>query len=200
MLGNALIDMYAKCGMLEKAREVLEELPTRNVVSWNVLIVGYAQQGQGHKALVCFKLMQKEKIAPNEVTFLCVLSACNRSGLLDKARILFENMSREYGIMPNVEHYSCMMVSFGCAGHFDKAISALKLIPSCKCLAVWLALLSTCRKWGNVKLGRMAFYQAVELDRDCGTAYALMAEIFAAAGMQEDAEMVKSMRLKYDVV
>ena len=44
MLGNALVDLYAKCGMLTKAEETLEELPIRNVVSWTAIIAGYACQ------------------------------------------------------------------------------------------------------------------------------------------------------------
>eukprot|EP00250_Pteridium_aquilinum_P027703 c35530_g1_i1 orf=207-584(+) len=44
-IGNTLVNMYAKCGALEKAREVFNKLPARNVASWNVLIAGYAHHG-----------------------------------------------------------------------------------------------------------------------------------------------------------
>ena len=45
VLGGALVDMYAKCGAISKARQMLDGLPLRNVVSWNALIAGYAQEG-----------------------------------------------------------------------------------------------------------------------------------------------------------
>ena len=47
--------MYAKCGALRQEQSVLEKVPSRNVVSWNALIVGYAQNGQGQQDLDCFE-------------------------------------------------------------------------------------------------------------------------------------------------
>ena len=199
-VSNALIDMYAKCGMLEKAQEVLEDLSIRDVVCWSVLIAGYARKGKGLESLKCFKRMQSEGLSPDEVTLLCVLSACCHAGLLDEIQMLHRDMVKKYGVTPNVEHHACMVMVYGYAGDFDKAVSVIKVMPSSDYHDVWVALLGGCRKWGNVELGILAFDQAVQLDDSCAVAYVLIANIFAAAGMQEDAEMIKSMRLKYDVV
>ena len=196
-LASALINMYAKCGMLAKAQEVLEKLPLRSQVSWSALIAGYAQQGQGEKALQCFKQMQNEGVSPNAVTILSVLSACSHSGLLDEAQMVFGEMTKKYGISPTLEHHTCMVLVFGCAGEFDKATSVIQVMPVLSDPAVWLALLGSCRKWGNVELGTLAFDQTLQLEKTCGAAYVLMANIFAAAGMQKDAESVEAMRLKY---
>jgi pentatricopeptide repeat protein len=163
MLGNALVDMYAKCGMLARAEQTLDELPIRNAVSWSAVIMGYAQQGQGCEALNSFKRMQIDGIHPDEVTYLCILSACSHSGLFTEALTLFENMKQEYGILPKLEHHTCMVMVFGGAGCFDEAISAIGMMPSTDHLAIWLALLGACRKWGNPKLGRIAFDQALKL-------------------------------------
>ncbi|MCO5609779.1 hypothetical protein L7F22_064011 [Adiantum nelumboides] len=75
LLGTALVDMYAKCGVLQKAQKVLEELPIRNVDSYNALIAGYAEQGQGQEALGCFQRMQTECISPDSVTYTFILKA-----------------------------------------------------------------------------------------------------------------------------
>ena len=197
VLGNALVDMYAKCGVLGKAQEVIDQLPIRDIVSWNALISGYAQQGKGRAALNCFEWMQSEGLFPNEVTFLCILSACSHSGLLDEAEMLFRNMDRNYGVSPNIEHQTCMMVSFACEGRFDEAMSIIQVMPSFGSSDAWLALLGACRKWANVVLGELAFNQTIRLDYTCASAYVLMASIFAAAGLQEDAKRVETMRLKY---
>ena len=196
MVGNTLIDMYGKCGFLGEAFKVLEKAQVGDIVSWNVLIVGYAQQGQGHKALVCFKLMQKELIAPNEVTFLCILNACSHAGLMDEAETYYLSMSNKYGISPSIEHHTCMVMIFGCSGQFDKAISVIKTMESFNSHPVWVALLAACKKWGNVKLGRLAFDQTVQLDNTCAAVYVLMASIYIAAGLQEDAQKVEAMRNK----
>ena len=116
VLGTALVDMYARCGMLEKARKVLEELHLRDVIAWSALIAGYAQQGQGHEALKCLKHMESEGISPDSITLLCVLSACAHSGLVNDAKMLFEIMATKYCIFPNLKHLNCMVVVFGCGG------------------------------------------------------------------------------------
>ena len=95
VLGNALVDMYAKCGMLEKAHKVLKELPVRDVVSWCTLISGYAQQGQCGQALDCFEQMKNEDLSPDNIAFVCALKACGHIGNIDKGeRIHNEILTR----------------------------------------------------------------------------------------------------------
>jgi pentatricopeptide repeat protein len=197
VLGTALVDMYAQCGHLAKAQEVLQALHVRDVVAWSTLIAGYAQKGQVEMALQCFAQMQKEGLSPDDVTFVSVLNACGHSGKLDEAQAYYENMKTKYGITPKIEHHTCMVVVFGYMGRFDKAMSVLRTMPSPGDPSVWVALLSACRKRGNVKLGKLAFEQAIELDRGYCAAYVLMASIYLAAGMQEDAEIVEAMRLRH---
>ena len=98
---------------------------------------------------------------------------------------------------PSLEHHTCMVAAFGYAGHFDKALSVIRAMPCSHYPVVWLALLRACREWGNVKLARLAFDQIVRLDKSCTAAYALMANTLAANDMQENAEKVEAMRLKY---
>ena len=197
MLGTALVDMYAKCGAPAKALQLLQELPTQDIVGWNALISGYAQQGQAKEALKCFEQMQEDKISPDDVTLSCVLSACGHSGLIEDAQIVLNTMIRKYNILPNLEHYTCMVVAFGYSGRFDKALSVIHAMPSSDYLVVWLALLGSCKKWGNVKVGRLAFDQSVQLDNTCTIAYAHMANIFVVSGMHKDAQRVEAMRMKY---
>ena len=90
-----------------------------------------------------------------------------------------------------------MMIICGCLGRFEKAMSVIKAMPDPVRPVIWLTLLGACRKWGNVKLGTFVFDQVLQLDDVCTTAYVLMANIFATAGMHEDAEKVETMRLKY---
>ena len=198
VFGNALVDMYAKCGVLAKAQQVIEELPVRNVVSWNALISGHAQGGQGHEALNCLKYMQSDGLSPDEVTFQCVLRACGRNGLVNDAEMLFGDMSLKYGIVPSIEHHSCVLVVLGCAGYFDEVLSVTKVMPFSDHPIVWLAVLNACRKWGNVKLAKFAFNQIVEFNHNCAAAHVLISDIFAAAGMKEEVKKIESMKLKHE--
>ena len=163
VLGTALVDMYARCGALPKAYEVLQKLPNRNIISWNALISGYAQGGQGIEVMTCFKQMLCEGLTPNIVTFSCLLNACSHSGLVDEGETCFVNMSQSHGMFLDLEHYTCMVDIFGRAGHLDKAVMAIKEMPCSDYPPVWAALLGACRKWGYVNLGRFAFKNASQL-------------------------------------
>ena len=87
-LASALINMYAKCGAFSKAKQVLEDLPTRNSVTWNALISGYAQQGHGQKALDCFGKMQLEGISADAFTFTSILKACGSIVAIEEGQII----------------------------------------------------------------------------------------------------------------
>jgi pentatricopeptide repeat protein len=163
ILGNTLVDMYAKCSMLKKAQQVLDGLPSRDLISWNTLISGFAQHGQAYNALESFEQMRSEGFVPDQVSFLCILSACSHSGLSSEALIYFESMVRNFSFIPDLEHHICMVMAFGSNGCFDNAISVIEaMLSSCNNPRSWLALLGACKKWGNVKLGRLAFDRVVQ--------------------------------------
>ena len=168
-LGNAVVDMYAQCGMLAIARQVLEELPFRDVASWNTLMSTYAHKGQPHEVLYCFEHMRSEGLSPNKVTLTSVLSACGRSGLSKEAETLFSYTTKRYGVIPNIEHHSCMVAIFGCVGHFSKAMSLMQYTPSLDNMVLWITLLGACKKWGNVELGTLVFDQVLQLDNRFAT-------------------------------
>ncbi|KAI5082473.1 hypothetical protein GOP47_0002216 [Adiantum capillus-veneris] len=198
LLGTALVDMYAKGGALVKAQQVLEELPCRDVVSWSALVAGYAQWGQDKEVRNCLDRMQREGFPPNLVTFSSVLNACSRSGLVEDGYMYLMDMVTKYGVQPHVEHYSCLVDLLGRAGHLDRAIKVIQIMPYFHHFGAWSALLCACQKWGDVNVGRWAFEQAVRVDKSNAAAYVLMANIYSAAGMQEDASKVNAMRMEVD--
>jgi pentatricopeptide repeat protein len=69
-VGSALIDMYAKCGEVELARQVFDRMSQRDVVSWTSMIGGYAQKGHADEALELFQQMQQTGMKPNLVTIV----------------------------------------------------------------------------------------------------------------------------------
>ncbi len=86
VVGNSLIDMYAKCGSIEDAKRVFNKLPSRDVVSWNVMIFGHVKYGQGQKALELFRQMQAEGVQPAPLTLVGVLNACASVVALEEGR------------------------------------------------------------------------------------------------------------------
>ncbi|KAG8363528.1 hypothetical protein BUALT_Bualt19G0031800 [Buddleja alternifolia] len=82
-VGNALVDMYLKCGDIESARVVFRRMLVKNLVSWNSMISGLAQSGEYRKALSVFREMRKEGVEPDEVTIVGILNSCANLGALE---------------------------------------------------------------------------------------------------------------------
>ena len=194
VLGTALVDMYCRCGALEKAHETFEQLPVRNLVPWNVLMAGYAQLGQADVVLHLYRKARMDGIVPNLVTFVVMLSACSHAGLLKEGDNLFHEMCGVYHLTPALEHYTCMIDLFGRSGCFNKVNTLLDKVSYSGYLPLFLSVLGACGKWRNLKLGRWAFEQALQLDAKCGVAYVGMENIYVAAAMHTEADGIGVLR------
>ncbi|KAK1581164.1 hypothetical protein Q3G72_003738 [Acer saccharum] len=104
-VGNALVDFYCKCGILETASKVFNEMGKKNVVSWNVMISGLAFNGKGELGVDLFEQMTSEGMSPNDSTFVGVLACCAHAGLVEKAWELFGSMTGKHHIEPKLEHF-----------------------------------------------------------------------------------------------
>ncbi|KAH7443404.1 hypothetical protein KP509_02G033100 [Ceratopteris richardii] len=94
IVGNALMDMYIKCGAVEKAKEVFIKIRFQSVVSWTTLIRGYAQGKQYEEALACFEHMQEAGFTPDVVAFVCILKACGSLRGLDEGQKIHAEVVR----------------------------------------------------------------------------------------------------------
>ncbi|KAL3645158.1 hypothetical protein CASFOL_010338 [Castilleja foliolosa] len=190
---TGLVDMYAKNGNLKAARVLFDELTDRKLVSWNAMITGYAMHGHAHEALDLFNKMVG-KAQPDHITFVGILSACNRGGLLEKGHMYFDSMVRDYCIEPTVEHYTCMVDLLGHFNKLDKAyrlITKMTLVPDS---GVWGALLNSCKIQANVELGELALERLIELEPNNAGNYVILSNIYAQAGKWERvAKLRKSM-------
>ncbi|KAK6926607.1 Pentatricopeptide repeat [Dillenia turbinata] len=83
-VSSALVTMYAKRGNIASANDVFKRQRERDLVSWNSMISGYAQHGDGKKALAIFEEMQKENWELDAITFIGVITACTHTGLVDE--------------------------------------------------------------------------------------------------------------------
>jgi pentatricopeptide repeat protein len=192
-VGNSLVTMYAKCGNIEDARNMFDRVPERNVVTWNAVISGYAQHGEGKEALLFYEQMQKEGMGPNDVTFLCVLSACNHAGLVDEGCHYFYTMCEDHGIAARAEHYACMVDLLGRSGRLDEAEDFIKKMPLEPDAGLWKSLLGACRIHGNTVLGQHAAEQLFKLGAQHTSTYVLLSNIYAEAGRWDEVAKVRRM-------
>ncbi|XP_044503043.1 pentatricopeptide repeat-containing protein At3g29230-like [Mangifera indica] len=193
LLSTALLTMYAKCGAMDLARNVFNEMPEKSVVSWNSMIMGYGIHGEGDKALEMFMEMEKRGPTPNDATFVCVLSACTHGGLVLEGWWCFDLMQRVYKIEPKVEHYGCMVDLLGRAGLMKDSEELVRKMPMGAGPALWGALLSACRTHSNSELAEIVAKHLMEMEpRDVGP-YVLLSNIYASEGKWDDVENVRRM-------
>ncbi|KAK3183945.1 hypothetical protein Dsin_031231 [Dipteronia sinensis] len=128
-LGTALIDMYSKCGSLEDARKVFDQMQVKNLATWNAMITSLGVHGHGEKALALFAEMKKENVQPDAVTFVGVLCACVHTNNVNDGYRYFHYMTERYGITPISEHYTCMIELYKRAEMDDEVQQLLNSMP-----------------------------------------------------------------------
>jgi pentatricopeptide repeat protein len=151
-VGSSLVDMYAKCGSIYEAQMVFNRMSSPNVVSWTVMLQGYATHGLAKEALAHFKQMWQQGIAIDKVTFVALLSACSHAGLVHEGLHYFESMGSLYGVSATMEHYACVVDLLGRAGHLQEAEDFINVMCCAPDTSVWTTLLGACRIHGNVEM------------------------------------------------
>ncbi|KAG6526842.1 pentatricopeptide repeat-containing protein At3g26540-like isoform X1 [Zingiber officinale] len=152
---GALVDMYSKCRLIEYAIKIFEEESTRDLILWNTIILGCAYNGRGEQSLDLFEEMKKE-VAADNVTFIGVLLACVSQGYVDLGRRYFDSMSNEYGIIPRIEHYECMIELLGKYGWMVELEDFIQRLPFEPTIPMWIRIFDCCREHGNIRLGERA--------------------------------------------
>ncbi|KAK1430817.1 hypothetical protein QVD17_13853 [Tagetes erecta] len=193
--GTALIDMYAKCGCIEKSLDVFYRLNEKDTASWTSIICALSLNGKPDKALELFHQMKEFGFKPDDITFIGVLNACSHGGLVEEGWMHFESMKSLYQVEPKIEHYGCLIDLLGRAGLLKEAEKVINKIPKEKddiLVPVYGALLSACRLYGDVDMGEHLAERLSEIERGDSSIHTLLANIYASVGRWEDVKKVRS--------
>ncbi|KAG9152450.1 hypothetical protein Leryth_015835 [Lithospermum erythrorhizon] len=193
-LTTGLVDMYAKCGLVEKAREIFELCHKKNVFTWNALLVGLAMNGDGKLVLDYFSRMVESGTRPDGVTILGVLVGCSHAGLVNEARRIFNEMECIHGIPPELKHYGCMADLLGRAGLTKEAMEMIEAMPIKGDVFVWGGLLGGCRLHGEVEMAEKAAEHLMELKPEDGGAYSILANMYVNAERWDDLVKIRKLR------
>lgn len=193
ILATVFVDMYGKCGNIGKAIQMFNNMPAKNVYSWNSMIAGLANSGLGRQAITLFWKMRLVGIEPNDVTFIGLLSACAHSALVDEGRMFFDMMIGVYGIKPSEEHYGCMVDLLARAGMIKEAVDFMEGMPIEPHPGLLGALAGACRTHGELELGEEVAKRLIELEPHHGGRYVLLANMYAAARRWDDMSTVRKL-------
>ncbi|KAG6519456.1 putative pentatricopeptide repeat-containing protein At3g49142 [Zingiber officinale] len=144
-VGNTLIAVYARCGRFSDASQMFDEMPKRDVVSWNAMIAGYAKHGQFERALdLCKEMVAQQNPTPDSGTLASILPAMSRTEIanVELMRKLFDEMSNK-----NIVSWNAMIAIYAnnsmpreavdlfskmeIAGIEPDAVTLASILPAC---------------------------------------------------------------------
>ncbi|KAK1388750.1 Pentatricopeptide repeat-containing protein [Heracleum sosnowskyi] len=179
---TAIVDMYCKSGSIDMATEVFEASPVKSLSCWNSMIFGLAVNGCEEKAIELFSRLLSSNLKPDDVSFIGVLTACNHSGMVDKAKYYFSLMRESYEIEPSIKHYGCMVDILARAEFIKEAGELIECMPMSPDAIIWGSFLSACRRCGNMEMAQWAAHHLKEFDVDDASSHILMSNLYAATG------------------
>lgn len=193
ILGTSLVNMYSKCGNIDKAAKAFTEMQTKTMISWSSMISAFSQHGRSQEALQLFEEMLSAGEKPNKITFVGVLSACSQAGLVDKALQYFDMMKTRYKIKPIMEHYACLIDMYVRLGRLEEAFDLTKKMGCEPNDVIWSILIAGCRSQGNLELGYYAAEQLLKLKPKDNETYVLLLNMYLSAERWQDVSRVRKL-------
>lgn len=191
-LRTSLVDMYAKCGAITEAMAVFRgaQVGRTDVLLWNTMIGGLATHGLVVESLELFTEMRQIGIAPDEITYLCLLSSCAHAGLVREAFYFLESLKRQ-GMEPKSEHYACVIDALSRSGRIDEAYRFLLEIPLEPTGSMLGALLSGCLNHGRLEIAEIVGRKLIELEPDHDGRYVGLSNAYAVVKRWEEAKVMR---------
>ncbi|WOL01641.1 pentatricopeptide repeat-containing protein [Canna indica] len=198
-LGTALVDMYSKHGYLGYCTNVFEATVEKEVCTWNAMMSALAGNGKAAEALHLFDQMRVAGLQPNHITFVALLTACARQKLVDLGLKWFKLMTSEFGLVPLMEHYGCVVDLLAKAGFIKEAIQFIRRMPLQADASVLGALLGACKVHENAQVGDDVGKQLISLQPWHSGRYMILRNIYAASGRWDDAAGIKNAMEKLSI-
>lgn len=182
-VASALIDMFGKLMDTAQAEQVFNKITVKTVPIWNNMINAHGMNGDGQKALELFREMQSSGCAPDEITVMCVLTACSHAHLVSDAFLIYCSLG-ELGIEKTLRINSIMVDTLARASRIDDAVQFAERMEVVD-LATWRLILGACRSQNNVQQGEYAAQQALKFDPYNATIFVLLSQLYASANEWE---------------
>ncbi|KAL1209915.1 Pentatricopeptide repeat-containing protein [Cardamine amara subsp. amara] len=194
-VGNALVNLYAKCGDINESNRAFGDIGNKDLVSWNTMLFAFGIHGLADQALKLYDNMIASGTKPDNVTFICLLTTCSHSGLVEEGCMIFKSMVKDYGIPLEVDHVTCMIDMFGRSGHLaeakDLATTYNSLIANHSNSSSWEALLGACAAHWQTELGREVSKVLNIAKPSEEMSFVLLSNLYCSSGRWKEAEDVR---------
>ncbi|KAK9289707.1 hypothetical protein L1049_007866 [Liquidambar formosana] len=140
---NALVSFYLRIGRTEEAESLFRRMQSRDLVSWNAIIAGYASNNEWLKALELFhQLFSLEMVKPDSITVLSILPACAHLHNLEVGKKIHGYILRHTGLRENTAVGNALISFYAKCNDIDAAFQTFLMI-SMRDLISWNAMLDS---------------------------------------------------------
>ena len=192
-IATSLVDMYAKCGIIDQANWVFDMILSKELPLYNAMICAYALHGRALEALAVLKQLEEEGIEPDNITFTSVLSACSHAGLVNEGLELFSHMVSKFHVKPTMEHYGCVVNLLSRCGNFDEALRLILTLPCKPDAHILGSLLAACRDCHEIELGNYLSKHLLKLEPDNPGNYVALSNANAASGRWDEVSYMRNL-------
>lgn len=192
-VSTALVDVYAKCGCLSRAKRVFDHVSSNELPVYNAMISAYALHGQAGEALAVYKNLKEARIEPDVITFTSVLSACSHTGLVNEGLEIFIEMVSKHHLSPSMEHYGCVVSLLSRSGRLDEAFRLILTMPYEPDAHIIGPLIAKCREHNEIELVEHLSKYLLELEPDNSGNYVAISNAYAAAGRWDDVSEIRDL-------
>ncbi|TKY54717.1 Pentatricopeptide repeat-containing protein [Spatholobus suberectus] len=155
---SSLLNMYCKTGFVSEARELFDEMPQRNTVSWATMISGYASLELADEALELFELMRREEEgeSENEFVLTSVLSGLTSHAFVDTGRQV-HSLAVKNGLVSIVSVGNALVTMYAKCGSLEDALRTFDLSGN-KNSITWSAMVTGFAQSGDADKALKLFY------------------------------------------
>ncbi|XP_027339286.1 putative pentatricopeptide repeat-containing protein At5g08490 [Abrus precatorius] len=196
-LKGALLDAYAKCGIISRAYKIYQSSADKDLVMITAMIGGYAMHGMIEEALQIFSHMLMLGIKPDHVIFTSILSACSHAGRIDEGLKIFYSIEKIHGMKPTMEQYACVVDLLARGGRVSEAYSLVTSLPIEANANLLGTLLGACKTHHEIELGRIVADKLFKIEANDVGNYIVLSNLYAADARWDSVmEVRKLMRNK----
>ncbi|KAH9317117.1 hypothetical protein KI387_018886, partial [Taxus chinensis] len=164
-VASILVDVYVKSGGLFHARQVFDEMPEKDVVTWTSMITGYAQNENGDEALEVFYDMCQSGARPNNFTFASALTACAGQGAMEEGQAVHASCIKT-GVTSDTFVRSTLITMYMKCGGIEEACRLFEKMPE-QNMVSWTAMIAGYMQNGCSEEALRFFHQMQGMGLKC---------------------------------
>ncbi|KAL4570056.1 hypothetical protein LXL04_025706 [Taraxacum kok-saghyz] len=159
---NKILEMYSKCGSMEAAFHVFDEMPRRNITSWDTMITWLAKNSHREDAIDMFTDFKRSRLKSDNQMFHGVFAACSVVGDMKEWLLHFNSMVKNYSLPPSMDDYVKVVDMLASSGYLNEALEFIENMPIDPNVEIWEILMNQSRVHGDLQIGDRC-YEIVNL-------------------------------------